>query len=111
MDQILRGRPWTFDNQVLKLIKWKSGMSASNVKFDSVSLWIQIWGVPFDMASPTVAVELSNRLGVVEEVERRQKQKGLNFFMQVKVAIPIAKTIHRGVFLAGSDGQSTWDQV
>ena len=44
MDQILRGRPWTFDNQVLMLIKRKLSMSASNVKFDSVSLWIQIWG-------------------------------------------------------------------
>lgn len=44
MDRILRGRPWTFDNQVLMLIKRKLSMSASNVKFDSVSLWIQIWG-------------------------------------------------------------------
>ena len=42
MDRILRGGPWTFDNQVLMLIKWKSDMSASNVQFDSVSLWIQI---------------------------------------------------------------------
>ena len=81
MDRILRGEPWTFDNQVLMLIKWKLGMSASNVKFDLVSLWIQIWGAPFDMASPKVVAEVSNCLGVVEEVERRQKQEGLNFFM------------------------------
>ena len=42
MDRILRGGPWTFDNQVLMLIKRKLSMSTSNVKFDSVSLWIQI---------------------------------------------------------------------
>jgi len=56
------------------------------------------------MASPKVVAEVSNCLGVVEEVERIQKQEGPNFFIRVKVTIPIAKPIRRGVFLAGSDG-------
>ena len=42
MNRVLKGGPWTFDNQVLLLVHWKSGMTASNVKFESVSCWVQI---------------------------------------------------------------------
>ena len=37
MNRVLKGGPWTFDNQVLLLVHWKSGMTAGNVKFESVS--------------------------------------------------------------------------
>ena len=83
-------------------------MTAKNVRFDSVSLWVQIWDAPFDMVSPVVATEIGRRMGVVEEVEKRRNKDGQNLFMRVKVAIPIAKPIRRGGFLAGSDGQKTW---
>ena len=78
------------------------------MKFESVSLWVQIWGAPFDMVSPKVAEEVGRRLGVVEEVERRHKQEHQNLFMRVKVALPIAKPIRRGGFIASSEGGRTW---
>lgn len=52
MIRILRGGPWTFDNQLLMLTRWQKGMSAGNVKLDHASLWVQIWDAPFDMATP-----------------------------------------------------------
>ena len=44
-------------------------MIVGNIKLEHASLWIQIWGAPFDMVSPQVAKEVGNRLGKVEEVE------------------------------------------
>ena len=44
------------------LRRWKKGMMASNVKFKSTSLWVQIWGAPFDMFSPKVAMEVGSRM-------------------------------------------------
>jgi len=29
-------------------------MTAGNVRFDSASFWVQIWGAPFDMVSLSV---------------------------------------------------------
>ena len=66
-------------------------MTAANVKFDSVALWIQIWGAPFDMVSPIVAAEIGNHMGEVVEVEKRMTQDTQNFFMRVKVALPTSK--------------------
>ena len=47
-------------------------MTAKNV--ESVSIWVQIWGAPFDMVCPQVALEVGRHLGTVEAVEQRSKQ-------------------------------------
>lgn len=108
LERVFRGGPWTFDNQTLMLRRWQRGMTAKNVRFEVVSLWIQIWGTPFDMAFLKVAVEVGSQLGEVEEVEKHKRQDTQNLFIRDKVAILISKPIRRGGFLAGSNGQRTW---
>ena len=44
LDRVLKEGLCSFDNQVLMLQRWQPGMTAANVKFDSVALWVQIWG-------------------------------------------------------------------
>ena len=51
---------------------------------------------------------MGGRLGEVVEVENRRKQEDPNYFMRVKVALPISKPFRRGGFLAGSDGERLW---
>ena len=65
------------------LKKWQKGTIASNVKLDYASLWIQIWGALFDMVSPQAATKVGNRLGVMEDIERRRKQDVPIYFMRV----------------------------
>ena len=60
LDRVLKGEPWTFDNQALMLRRWQLGMTTANVKFDLIALWIQIWDAPFDMISPIVVAEIGN---------------------------------------------------
>ena len=47
LDRVLRGGPWSFDNQVLLLCRWHKGMTAKNVKFESVALWCSNLGGTF----------------------------------------------------------------
>ena len=79
--------------------------SANNVVLEHASLWVQIWGVLFDMISPNVAREVGNKMGMVEDVERRQRMDEHNFFLRVRVALPISKPLRTGYFLLGSDGK------
>lgn len=39
---VLKGGPWSFDNQMLLHKRWHTGMNASNVKLDQATLWVQI---------------------------------------------------------------------
>ena len=105
MERILKGGPWSFDNQLLMLTRWKKGMKVENVQLQHAALWVQIWGAPFNMVSSRVAKEVGGRIGEVVEVENRRKHEDPNFFMKVKVALPISKPLRRGGFLAGSDGE------
>ena len=108
LDRILQGGPWSFDNQLLMLKRWKAGMSSKNVVLEHASMWIQIWGVPFDMMASKVAMEIGNKMGVVEDVERWRRSKEQNLFLRVRVALPISKPIRRGGFLMGLDGNRHW---
>ena len=49
-------------------------------------------GAPFDMFSPKVAMEVGRKIGVVEEVEKRQKQEAKSL-LKFKVSLPISKPI------------------
>lgn len=108
LDRVYTGGLWCFDNQALLLNRWKARMMTTNVKFDSISKWVQIWGAPFDMRYSQVVKEVGNRLGKVLEVENRCNNGSQNFFMWVKVAFPLEKEIRQGAFLAGSDGEKHW---
>ncbi|KAK7821724.1 hypothetical protein CFP56_037355 [Quercus suber] len=108
LNRIFKGGPRSFDNQLLMLQRRKKGMTVGNIIMETTSLWVQIWGAPFDMFSPRVAKEVGDRLGVAEEVEWKNKKDDINLFMRVRVALPISKPLRRGGFLAGSDGECSW---
>lgn len=57
-------------------------MTAANVKFESVALWIQIWGTSFDMVSLKVALKIGSWMGEVVEVEKRKKHDAQIFFYE-----------------------------
>ena len=108
INRIFKGGPWSFDNQLLMLQRWNKGMTMGNIIMEKASLWVQIWGAPFDMLSPWVAKEVGGRLGVVEEVELKKRKDDINFFMHVRVALTISKPLKRGGFLARLDGERSW---
>ena len=40
MERILKGGPWSFDNQLLMLTRWKKGMKVENVQLQHAALWV-----------------------------------------------------------------------
>ena len=39
--------PWSFDNNLLLLYRWKKGLTSTNISFTYSPFWVQIWGLPF----------------------------------------------------------------
>ena len=37
MERVLRGGPWMFDNHVLLLVRWQTGMTVGNIRFELAS--------------------------------------------------------------------------
>ena len=42
LNRVLRGGPWTFDNQLLLLKHWRRGMTVENIRMETATLWVQI---------------------------------------------------------------------
>lgn len=61
--------PWSFDNRVLVLRQWERGMTARSITFSSLSIWVQIWGLPFNLINEEAGLEIGKSLGKVVEVD------------------------------------------
>ena len=46
---VIHNRPWCFDNHVLLLRRWEQGLTAGNISFTHCPMWVQVWGLPFDL--------------------------------------------------------------
>ena len=44
-------------------------MTTTSVRFTSIPMWVQFWGLPFDLLSEEVGRDIGNGLGKVVEVD------------------------------------------
>ena len=60
---VLANGPWSFEDHPLVLCKWERGMTARSVRFNSIPMWVQVWGLPFDLLFEEVGRDIGNGLG------------------------------------------------
>ena len=66
---VLANGLWSFEDQPLVLCRWERGMTAASIRFTSIPMWVQVWGLPFDLLSEDVGRDIGNGLGKVVEVD------------------------------------------
>lgn len=82
-------------------------MTARSVTFSEVPMWIQMWGLPFDLINDEEGLDIGKRLGRVVEVDKKTFSSDQARFIRVRVAIPLEKPIRRGGYVSNPKG----DQV
>ena len=68
---VLNNGLWSFNNHLLLLRRWERGMTASSVTFMHLPIWMQVWGLPFDLFSEEVGNDIGKGLGRVVEVDSK----------------------------------------
>lgn len=63
--------PWSFDNDILVLCQREKGMTAQNVSFTHIPLWVQVWGLLFDILTEAVAWYISDGLGTMIALDNK----------------------------------------
>ena len=71
---VLNNGTWSFDNYYLLLRQWEKGMNASTIKFTHCLLWVQVWGLPFELFNEDVAMDIGKGIGKVVEVDCKTMQ-------------------------------------
>lgn len=108
LDWVEKSGPWSFDNNLLLLCRWKKGLSISNITFTHTPLWVQVWGLPFELLSENTGKEIGCRIRKFLEVDKRSWQSEQAKFMRVRVELQIYKPLRRGGYLTSKDGERTW---
>ena len=66
---------------------------ASTVTFNSVPLWVQLCGLPFDLISEEACRDIDGGLGKVMEVDNKAFSSEQARFVRVRVEIPLDKPL------------------
>ena len=101
---VLNNGPWSFDNSLLLLRRWERGMTANKVIFTHCLLWVQVWGLPFDLFSEEVGQEIGRGLGRVVEVDWKGSNSDQARFLRIRVEIPLDKPLLRGSQIMNPEG-------
>ena len=104
---VLDNGPWSFDNELLVLRRWERGMTANSATFPTLPLWVQVWGLSFDLINEEAGWEIGKGLDHVYEVDNKNFLLDQARFIRIRVGIPLEKPIPRGGWVVNPEG----DQV
>ena len=69
-------------------------------------MWVQVWGLPFDLLSEEVGRDIGNGLGKVVEVDLKALSLNQAHFLRVRVELPLDKLLRRGGVVASPKGDT-----
>ncbi|XP_075645554.1 uncharacterized protein At4g02000-like [Castanea sativa] len=99
---------WSFNNHILLLRRWEKGMTAFSINFQTVPMWVQVQGLPFDLIIKEVGRYIGQRIGRVIEVDCEAIASGEARFLRVRVDVPIDKPIRGGALVHSPEGDKVW---
>ncbi|XP_023871997.1 uncharacterized protein LOC111984611 [Quercus suber] len=97
---------WSFENNMLVLQRWEKGL-ARIVRFRSLPMWVQVWGLPFDLINEEVGLDVGWGIGCVVEADCKALMSNQARFLRIRVEIPLEKPLRRGGQVVSPEG----DQV
>ena len=101
---VLENGPWSFDNNLLVLRRWERGMTANSVTFSTLPIWVQVWGLPFDLINEEAGWEIGKGFGHVYEVDNKTFLSDQARFIRIRVGLSLNKPIRRGGWIANPEG-------
>ncbi|GAU35438.1 hypothetical protein TSUD_375280 [Trifolium subterraneum] len=106
VEEVLKGRPWTFDNFTLIIDRLKIGVALQDIPLFHVNFWVQIHDVPIDMMLETVGKGLANYIGEFVEYNKNNNTSFWRKYMRVKVRVDVRSPlrIEKKIKLNGGQG-------
>ena len=93
MKWVLTNGPWSFEDHPLVLRRWERGMTVTSVRFSSMLMWVQVWGLPFDLLLEEVGMDIGSGLGEVLKIDLKAFSSDQACFIRVRVELPLDKPL------------------
>ena len=79
-------------------------MTARSVRFTFLPIWVQVWGLTFDLINEEVGLDIGRGIGRVVEVDCKALASDQAHFLRITVEIPLEKPIRRGGQVVSPEG-------
>ena len=79
-------------------------MAAHNIAFTHVPLWVQVWGLPFDLMTEETARDIGSVLGTVLMVDSKPFESDQARFLRIRISIPLNQPLRRGSPITNPEG-------
>jgi hypothetical protein len=99
MERDLVHVPWMVGRYAVILKPYDEKLSASEIVFDSMEIWVRILNLPLGWMNQPRGSRAMNLIGQVVKMDVDADGKASGAFLRARVAIEIAKLLHRGVLL------------
>ncbi|XP_030964038.1 uncharacterized protein LOC115985211 [Quercus lobata] len=93
--KVMMGEPWAFNRHLVVMERYDGSTPIRDLKFSTMSFWVQIHDLPFSFMSNEVAFSIGETLGAVLTPKDSSEMRGSNF-MRIRVAVDITKPLFRG---------------
>ncbi|XP_055801627.1 uncharacterized protein At4g02000-like [Solanum dulcamara] len=110
MDKVLFGTPWLYDNFLLNVHPWESGLKSTSSTFNVCDLWVQVWNIPLHWMSTDVGHKIENTLGGIVDIVIPANGSKEGQYIRLKVRINITKPLPK-VKLIKLESETTWVEI
>ena len=107
MDKIISNEPWSFDKHLVVMWKYEKETPVADVKFDRVSFWVQLHGIPPRYMTMEAALKISEVIGVVSHPKEFKEMDGGNF-LHLKVSLDLTLPLCHGRLISLENGKQIW---
>jgi len=83
-------------------------MTAFSVNFLTILLWVQVWGLPFDLFNEEAGTDIGNGIGTVVAIDSKSLASDQAHFLRIQVEVPLDKPLRRGASVLSPEGDTVW---
>lgn len=91
----MRNGPWTFDRNLVILLKIYGDEQPSDLDLSRVSFWVRVYDLLLKFRSEAIAKKLGGVIGLFEEMDLKDQQQ-IGKFLKIKVSIDLKRSLKRG---------------
>lgn len=78
------------------------------MNFLTIPLWVQVWGLPFDLFNEEVGTDIRNRIGMVVAIDCKSLASVQARFLRIRVEVLLDKLLRRGAPILSPEGDKIW---
>lgn len=76
LDRVLASQPWSFDKHLIAIQRYELWMSARDLCFNIIQLWVQVYDIPVRFMNRVVAEDTCSGIGEVCPFEYSEMEGG-----------------------------------